>query len=170
MTNVARFEKVSLGRFIEDAQRLFPKMEDTCIVQAYKDVQLPRRGTKGSAGYDFVSPVDVVLQPGESVTLPTGIRTAIGEGWFLLLLPRSGMGFKYKMQLDNTAGVIDSDYYFAENEGHIMAKITNDSREGKTLTIAAGDRFMQGIFLPFGVTLGDDEQGERRGGFGSTGK
>ena len=61
------------------------------------------------------------------------------------------------------------DYYFADNEGHIMAKITNDSRDGKDMKLTAGDRFMQGIFLPFGVTYTDEAEGERTGGFGSTG-
>lgn len=84
-------------------------------------------------------------------------------------MPRSGLGFKYRLQLNNTMGVIDSDYYDSDNEGHIFAKITNDSNEGKTIEIKAGDGFMQGIFIPFGITYTDDEGGIRNGGFGSTG-
>ena len=144
-------------------------MEDSCIHDAYNNLKLPARGTAGSAGYDFVTPVDVILAPGETVLIPTGVRALIDDGWVLTLCPRSGLGFKYKMQLDNTLGIIDSDYYFADNEGHIMAKITNDSHDGKTLKLNAGDRFMQGIFLPFGITYNDEATEKRTGGFGSTG-
>ena len=87
----------------------------------------------------------------------------------LMLFPRSSMGFKYRMQLDNGTGIVDCDYFFAENEGHIMAKITNDGREGKTLHLRAGDRFMQGVFVPYGVTVDDEPRGKRTGGIGSTG-
>ena len=74
------------------------------------------------------------------------------------------------MQLNNTVGVIDSDYYYSNNEGHIFAKITNDSKEGKTLSVERGDSFMQAIFLPYGITVSDDAQAVRNGGMGSTGK
>ena len=74
------------------------------------------------------------------------------------------------MQLDNTIGVIDSDYYNSDNEGHIFAKITNDSRQEKVLEIKAGDRFVQTIFVPFGITYSDAADGVRNGGWGSTGK
>ena len=86
-------------------------------------------------------------------------------------MPKSGQGFKYRLQLDNTIGNIDSDYYYStKNEGHIMAKITNDGHEGKTVTIDTGDGFMQGVFTVFGITEDDDADGVRNGGFGSTGK
>ena len=93
----------------------------------------------------------------------------IDEGWLLSLYPRSGLGFKFRLQLDNTVGIIDSDYYFSDNEGHIFAKITNDSREGKTLHIPAGTGFIQGIFTEYGITGDDDASEIRNGGFGSTG-
>jgi len=92
------------------------------------------------------------------------------EDWVLKLYPRSGLGFKYRLQLNNTVGIIDSDYYFSDNEGHIFAKITNDSNEGKTLEIGAGSGFMQGIFIEYGITVDDDAEGIRNGGFGSTTK
>jgi len=82
--------------------------------------------------------------------------------------PRSGLGFKFRLQLNNTVGIIDSDYYFSKNEGHIMAKITNDSREGKTVSVKSGDGFIQGIFVEYGITVDDDADGIRDGGFGST--
>ena len=88
----------------------------------------------------------------------------------LHLYPRSGLGFKYRLQLNNTVGIIDSDYYNSDNEGHIFAKITNDSNEGKTLELKAGEGFMQGIFLEYGITQDDEADGVRTGGFGSTGR
>ena len=79
-----------------------------------------------------------------------------------------GLGFKYRLQLNNTVGIIDSDYYYSDNEGHIFSKLTNDSREGKTVEISAGDGFMQGIFVEYGITLDDCVDNVRNGGFGST--
>lgn len=102
--------------------------------------------------------------------MPTGIRVKINDGWVLKLYPRSGLGFKYRLQLNNTVGIIDSDYFESDNEGHIFAKITNDSNEGKTLEIGAGSGFMQGIFVEYGITLDDVAEEKRNGGFGSTTK
>ena len=82
--------------------------------------------------------------------------------------PRSGLGFKYRLQLNNTVGIIDSDYYDSDNEGHIFAKLTNDSREEQSISLQAGDGFMQGIFVEYGLTVDDEAAGVRNGGFGST--
>ena len=131
-------------------------------------MKLPRRGTSDSAGYDFYSPLDFTLAPGEFIKIPTGIRARIDEGWVLTLYPRSGQGFKYRLQLYNSVGVIDADYFGAENEGHIQIKIVNANEEGKVLTVRRGEAFAQGIFLPFGVTVDDDAADVRTGGFGST--
>jgi dUTP pyrophosphatase len=90
-------------------------------------------------------------------------------GWVLFILPKSGLGTKFRSQLDNTCGVIDSDYYYADNEGHIIISMTNDSKSDKTLEVIAGKAFVQAIFLPFGITEDDDTDGKRTGGFGSTG-
>ena len=107
---------------------------------------------------------------GETIKIPTGIRVKIEDGWWLGCLPRSGLGFKYRLQLNNTLGVIDSDYYYSDNEGHIFAKITNDGKEGRHLKVKAGESFMQGIFIPYGVTYSDNVENVRNGGMGSTGK
>ena len=88
----------------------------------------------------------------------------------LAVFPRSGLGFKFRLQLNNTVGIIDSDYYFSDNEGHIFVKLTNDSNEGKVVDLKEGDAFAQGIFLPYGITEDDDVTASRNGGFGSTGK
>ncbi len=170
MRKIAHFLKVSPAQFEADLQTCLPQADSQA---AYAHVAVPRRATQEAAGYDFVTPVSVDLEPGQSVRIPTGIRVKMAAGWVLLCFPRSSMGFRYRLQLDNTVGVIDRDYYYADNEGHIMIQVTNDSREGKTLRLAAGDRFAQGIFLSFG--LAEEMEGEwepacRSGGFGSTGR
>lgn len=162
MNKIARFEKVSEAQFLEGCKRTDAK-------EIYGKITLPRRATKGSAGYDFFAPFDIDLGAGETAKIPTGIRVRIDEGWLLSLFPRSGLGFKFRLQLDNTVGIIDSDYYFSDNEGHIFAKITNDSREGKALHIPAGTGFIQGIFTEYGITEDDEASEIRNGGFGSTG-
>ena len=129
---------------------------------------LPRRATSGSAGYDFYIPFSIILRPGEAVKIPTGIRVEMHDDWVLKCYPRSGLGFKYRLQLNNTVGIIDSDYFYSDNEGHIFARITNDSNEGRTLELEAGKGFMQGIFVEYGITLDDDVTAVRNGGFGST--
>ena len=163
MQRIAQFEKVSAPQFAAAWHKTFG---DTAEVPA--ETRLPRRATAGSAGYDFFCPAAVRLGPGETVCIPTGVRVRIDEGWVLKIYPRSGLGFKYRVQLNNTVGIIDSDYYFSDNEGHIFIKITNDSREGKTVELAAGDGFAQGIFVEYGITVDDDATAVRNGGFGST--
>ena len=90
--------------------------------------------------------------------------------WVLKCYPRSGLGFKYRLQLNNTVGIIDSDYYGSDNEGHIFAKLTNDGKEGKEVELKEGTGFMQGIFVEYGITVDDDVEEVRNGGFGSTTK
>ena len=131
-------------------------------------IPLPRRATAGSAGYDFVSPADVTLQPGEAITIPTGVRCEMQPGWVLMLFPRSGLGFKHQVHLANTVGVIDSDYFHAANEGHIMIRIVNGGDHA--VSIARGERFCQGVFLPHGLAEEEDVLADREGGFGSTGR
>ena len=170
MKRIARFHKVSMEQFLSAVREVFPEYSQEEIRDAYTAISLPKRATKGSAGYDFYSPFTFSLEPGASIKIPTGIRAEMEEDWVLKLYPRSGLGFKYRLQLNNTVGIIDSDYFYSDNEGHIMAKITNDSREGKALEITAGMGFMQGIFLEYGITVDDDASGIRNGGFGSTTK
>ncbi|MGN1042477.1 MAG: dUTP diphosphatase [Christensenellales bacterium] len=166
MEKIAKFEKVSFDEY----KKALEGRSDEEIKEIYDGISLPRRATKGSAGYDFYAPYDVTLLSGESVKIPTGIRVKIADGWVLALFPRSGLGFKFRLQLDNTVGIIDADYYESDNQGHIFCKITNDSRENKTLSVKRGNGFCQGIFLPFGITTDDETTAERNGGFGSTDK
>ena len=167
MQKVAKFYKVSFEQFQEGWHDAFGQ---SVSKEVYDAVNLPKRATIGSAGYDFYSPLTFSLAPGETIKIPTGIRAEISEGWVLMLYPRSGLGFKYRVQLNNTVGIIDSDYFYSDNEGHIFIKITNDSNEGKTVTVEAGQGFAQGLFMPFGITVDDEVSAMRNGGFGSTTK
>lgn len=160
MHRIAQFMKVSPERFAQDWSFDAPN--------PYDALKLPRRGTAGSAGYDFFSPLDFSLAPGEWIQIPTGMRARIDEGWVLTLYPRSSQGFKYRLQMYNSVGVVDSDYFGAENEGHIQIKIINANQEGRTLHVRQGEAIAQGVFLPYGITVDDDARDVRTGGFGST--
>lgn len=174
MNQIAIFKKVSYEQFASDVVPLslddmpLSHVDNICSLGVtYENIRLPIRATFGSAGYDFYSPFDITINPGETALIPTGIRCWINEGdWVLMIFPRSSLGFKYQLCLANTVGIIDSDYYYAKNEGHIMIKLVN--RGDEAVKIKAGDRFVQGIFLPYGVTINDDVTAVRTGGFGST--
>ncbi|MDR3215940.1 MAG: deoxyuridine 5'-triphosphate nucleotidohydrolase [Clostridiaceae bacterium] len=177
MNRIAKFDTVSEEQFRADATAAFKGsaafLDDVIganevLYDAYDNLKLPSRATSGSAGYDFFTPFAVTLAPEESVSIPTGIRVKIDVGWALFILPKSGLGFKYRLQLDNTVGLIDSDYYGAQNEGHIIVKISNLSLEKKALELKRGMAFAQGVFLPYGITADDATDGIRTGGFGST--
>ena len=152
MNRIAKFYKVSRQQFTKDG---------------YDEIKLPLRATAGSAGYDFFAPYDFELKSGGEIIIDTGIRARIENGWVLVILPRSGSGFKFGVRLANTAGVIDSDYFNADNEGHIKIKLIGGSKD---YSVKQGEAFAQGLFLPFGITEDDDCKEERRGGFGSTDK
>lgn len=170
MKRIAKFYKVSFEQFEESWKDDFPETSPEEIREIYEKIKLPVRATKGSAGYDFFSPIDFELKPGETMKIPTGIRVSMEEDWVLCIFPRSGLGFKYRLQMNNTVGVIDSDYYNSDNEGHIFLKMTNDSNEGKTVTVSQGNGMAQGIFFQYGITEDDQAEEERNGGFGSTTK
>lgn len=165
---IARFHKVSFEQFREGYEDSFGTISDDKIREIYNSIKMPRRATAGSAGYDFFAPVDLTLKPGETIKIPTGIRVEMEPDWVLKCYPRSGLGFKYRLQLNNTVGIIDSDYFYSDNEGHIFAKLTNDTNEEKTVEILSGTGFMQGIFVEYGITADDDVTEVRNGGFGST--
>ena len=163
MQRIAQFFKVSYEEFEKGMKDIFRTMPEEEIEKLYWDIKLPKRATTGSAGYDFYTPFSFTLQPGETIKIPTGIRAKMDENWVLKLYPRSGLGFKFRLQLNNTVGIIDSDYFNSDNEGHIFAKITNDSNEEKVLSLEKGAGFMQGIFLEYGITVDDEADGVRNG-------
>lgn len=166
---VGHFEKVSFPQFYVSIKDAFgDKWSDEEIRGFYDNIKLPTRATRGSAGYDFFSPIPFALKDWEDIKLPTGIRVIINGGWYLACYPRSGMGFKNYLRLANSTGIIDSDFSGSSNEGHIWAKVRVE-KAGGAMNVARGAAFMQGIFLPFGITYDDTADGVRDGGFGSTG-
>ena len=169
MKRIAKFHKVSLEQFMEGWKDTFGEQYTEDQIKAlYEEIKLPKRATAGSAGYDFYAPDDFVIEPGKTIKIPTGIRVEMEENWVLKCYPRSGLGFKFRLQLNNTVGIIDSDYFYSDNEGHIFAKLTNDTNENKTVELGKGTGFMQGIFVEYGITVDDDATAVRNGGFGST--
>ena len=169
MNRIAEFEKVSFEQFESAWLKNFPETEN--VKDIYDAIKIPYRATSGSAGYDFFAPADITVKKGTSTLVPTGIRARIDDGWVLNIFPRSGLGFKHRIQLDNTVGIIDADYYNSSNEGHIMIKLSCDAHDdGHTVTVSAGDGVAQGIYMPFGITVDDCADGVRDGGFGSTTK
>lgn len=164
MTNrVGQFEKISTEQWHKD----FGDNDKHTFDAILEDIPLPKRATKGSAGYDVCTPYDIDLEPGEEINVPTGLKCKIENGWALFALPKSGLGFKYYTRLANTIGLIDEDYYNNENnEGHMWVKIRNEG--DKPLHVDAGKGICQMVFLPYGITFDDEADGERKGGFGST--
>ena len=155
-----KFEIISYEQYEKD-------LKGKCL---YSDITLPCRSTKHAAGYDFKSPIEFELKPGEIIKVPTGIKASMNEDEFLAILVRSSMGFKYNIRLCNQVGVIDSDYYNNEgNEGHIFIALQNEG--DKVFKANVGDNIAQGIFINFNVV--DDEEeitSLRKGGLGATNK
>ncbi len=157
MKRIAQFYKVSEKEFLKEGTK-----------EEYQDIVLPRRATSGSAGYDFFAPKTFSVKVGETVKIASGVRVKIDEGWVLKIYPRSSLGFKYRLTLNNTVGIIDSDYYFADNEGHIFIKMTNCGNQD--LIVEKGKAFAQGVFVEYGITVDDECTSLRTGGLGSTDK
>lgn len=192
------FYKVSLEQFEKDLENAKKKNANYPFIfyhdtkTMWENIKLPKRSTAKSAGYDFFSPFVFSLRPGETVLIPTGIGVHLDDDKHLAIVPRSGLGFKYRTQLDNTFGVIDADYELSDNEGHIMIKLTNDSKlkkmklidrikrklnllyedpnNEKTAKVMIGNGIAQGIIYQYFKTNDDDATAIRNGGFGSTTK
>ena len=156
-----KFEKISLEQFSKDTSFANPK-------EVYDKIKLPKKATKGSKGYDFFAPTGIVLAEGASMVVNTGIKCELDDDKGLFIFPRSGLGFKYRLQLANTIGVIDVDYYDNEsNEGHIKIKLYNGGNQ--TVKIEEGAAFAQGIILKcYEVENEETPSQVRKGGFGST--
>lgn len=171
---IAEFFKVSFNEYSRCyKEKIDGSISNDAMKLIYDEIRLPKRATGGSAGYDFYAPFDFTLKPNSEIFIPLGIRVKMDIGWVLQLFPRSGLGTKYRLQLNNTTGIIDSDYFEAANEGHMMCTISNASFDSeKILEIKKGDGLMQGVFLQYGITISDDdsEKALRTGGFGSTDK
>ena len=134
------------------------------------NINLPEYATSGSAGLDLRAAIDepIVIQPGETVLIPTGLAIHINDpSLAAILLPRSGLGHKHGIVLGNLVGLIDSDY-----QGEVMVSCWN--RGNSAFTIEIGERIAQMVFVPVAQVefeLVDDFAATNRGegGFGSTG-
>src|SRR5690554_5930178 len=134
-----------------------------------KKINLPKRATKHSAGYDIESAFDYVIEPGTIQMIETGIKVAMQDHEALMIYPRSSLGIKKGLIMSNAVGVIDKDYYNnPNNEGHIMIPLFNFGN--KDAKVKKGERVAQGIFQMYLTTEDDDTNQERTGGFGSSGK
>ena len=170
MERIAKFEKVSYEQFKKDWVKTIGEMSDEKIQEIYDNIKLPARATATSAGYDFYIPLSVSIDAGSEMLIPTGIRCKMDPSYALIICPKSGLGSKFRFQLNNTFGLIDSDYYYSDNEGHMFCSVINDSRTDKQIVLETGAKFVQGFFFKFGITEDDNAEGVRNGGFGSTGK
>ncbi len=150
------FEKISFKQFSVDIS------SDENI---YEEFSIPKRGSKNSCGYDFFSIQDLILRPGDIVKIPTGIRAYMNNDELLMIVVRSSMGFKYNVRMCNQVGIIDSDYYDSDNEGHIWICLQNEGN--RDYIIKKGDAIAQGIFMKY-LTCGDEVSTIRNGGIGST--
>ena len=151
-------------------KRGFKVVKDECRKHLEVEIKLPKRGTKNSAGYDICTPVDILIPAhGFSEPIQTDIKTYMGEDEVLKIYPRSSIGFKKKLMLVNTTGIIDSDYYEnPDNDGNIGFAFYNMS--DVDVLIKAGERVLQGIFTKYLITEDDNADEVRTGGTGSTGK
>lgn len=133
-------------------------------------IDLPERGTAYSAGYDIKTPVDIVVEPNESVLVFSDIRIKLNQGEVLQLYPRSSVGIKKGITLGNTVGIIDADYYDnPDTGGNIGISLFN--RTNKTVSLKAGERIVQGVIMEYLITDNDNAfDRQRQGGFGSTGE
>src|SRR3712207_355316 len=132
------------------------------LVSGFTDTELlPKRETAHAAGYDLSVAKEVSIAPGEIVLVPTGVKAYMQDGEVLYLYDRSSNPRKKGLVLINSVGVIDGDYYNnPANEGHIFAQMKNITDQ--TITLSAGERIVQGVFMPFLIADGDQASGERR--------
>ena len=156
-----KFEKISFEQFVKDVK------DDRML---YDSIELPKRSTKASAGYDIRSVQAGIIKPGKSMAFKTGLKVAMNSDEVLYIYSRSSQGYKYNVCLINSVGVIDSDYYNnPDNEGHFSIKLVNLG--DKDFEVNVGDKIGQGVFMKY-LTVDDEEEikGTRKGGLGSTGK
>ncbi len=156
-----KFEKISFEQFVKDVK------DDRML---YDSMELPKRSTKTSAGYDIRSVEAGIVKPGEAKAFKTGLKVCMNPDEVLYLYSRSGHGYKYNVCLMNSVGVIDSDFYNnPDNEGHFQVKLLNLGEND--FEVKVGDKIAQGVFMKY-LTVDDEEEikSKRKSGLGSTGK
>ena len=161
------FEKVSFEQWKKDCG--VKGLPDRDLREWYDAIRLPQQATAASAGCDFFMPFNLNFEPGSRFRIATGIRWVTDEedrGRVLLIVPRSGLGFRYGIRLTNTVGVIDADYCGSDNEGHIIISLDNPS--DTAVPLHEGKAFAQGIVVRYDIPEGAESGASRSGGFGST--
>ena len=156
-----KFEKISFEQFKKDVS------DD---IELYNSIELPKRSTKKSAGYDIRSVEAGIIKPNEAKSFKTGLKVCMNEDEVLYIYSRSSYGYKHNVCLMNSVGVIDSDFYNNEdNEGHFQIRLLNLG--DKDFEVKLGDRIAQGVFMKY-LTVEDEEEikNKRNGGIGSTNK
>lgn len=166
MNRIAKFEKVSLNQFIKDWIDTYGNKPDDVITEIYNSIQLPKRKTRYSAGHDISVPMNITLSPNDTIMIPTGLRCIMNSEYVMLIFPRSSLGIKKNMSITNTIPVIDADYFYADNSGHIFICIKNCGQD--VIELKAGDAFCQALFFKYGVADDDVVTNVRTGGIGST--
>ena len=163
---MSRFELVSYEQWKKDCG--LGGLSDGVLKKMYELIQLPHQATAASAGCDFFMPFSLNLTAGDKFRIATGIRWVCDDDRdkVLLIVPRSGLGFKYGIKLSNTVGVIDADYCDSDNEGHIIISLENPSDQD--VMLETGKPFAQGIVVKYEVPEGAESGAARNGGFGST--
>lgn len=167
-----KFEKVSLKTFIQEVRDSYlwkyREYTDEELEIFYNRIQLPKRSTSGSAGYDFVNPFNIIELNTTNVEIPTGIKVQLDSDKILMLAPRSSSARNGYM-FSNTLGIIDSDYYNnPTNEGCIRVSLKAMGTSHPIFDY--GDKIAQGVILQYFTTEDDNATGKRTGGHGSTGK
>ena len=148
------FEKISFEQFKKDIK------DD---IEIYNEYELPKRSSDKTAGYDIYLLDDIVIEPNQTLKIPTGVKAYFEKDEVLLFIVRSSMGFKYNIRLCNQVGVIDADYYNNKNnEGHMWIRIQNESDQ--VVEFKKGSAIVQGIFIKYLTTDSDRNSNKEREG------
>lgn len=162
------FEKISFEQWAKDTP--FKDIPHNTLLRQYYNIQLPNQSTENAMGLDFYMPYEVKVLAHNKIKISTGVRWICDEEndgrYGMLIVPRSSTGIKLGLRLLNTIGIIDADYYFADNEGHIMLFMENTTDED--IVLQAGQRIVQGLIVPYVIPKNMSSNKTRHGGFGST--
>lgn len=176
---------------VAETEGISKKIIQIPIEKCHDDAKIPVYANLTDAGADLYAIEDIVIAPGETVLVPTGLKVAIPRGYEIQVRPKSGRALKTKMRVANTPGTIDSGYrdeikviidnieppfkdinYHFDNEGKV---IIDSILHGSSYSISKGDKFAQLVLSEVPkmdfveVESVSKYTGNRGGGFGSTG-
>lgn len=186
--DLLKFIYITLINAINEAKLIPNRVIQIPIELCAPEAKLPTYATDGSAAMDIYSPDEYVIEPGQTLLIPTGLKVNIPKGYALLIQPRSGLSLRSHLRIPNTPGLIDSDYHqeikvIVENTDSILKDFDPNAKEydygklyGASITIGRGERFaqMRLIEVPKVNWLEVESLGEfqddHNEGFGSTGQ